>query len=239
MSETKIRIRTLTSDRFKKLARDTNVVITLAPLSGDGESVMSNLTPIPWKNLRFQANSAMIHEVIIPSKFAVCTVKEKKNKVLTPESIGILTHGGEIVFKATPNKDGVHWSNTGPLSANDDFIIRNECDDTRLALCLIDQDDECLPILDLGELPKDQTLTINGQLYIQAYAMAEQTVGKPVDLRGYDPLLQEPMAVVDLSETAFILYTTLGGLTMLEIPDSIAQTLGSCTQTNLQVNSIC
>ncbi|KAG2346800.1 hypothetical protein BDR05DRAFT_958956, partial [Suillus weaverae] len=46
-----------------------------------------------------------------------------------------------------------HDSNTGPLSANDDFIIRNECDDTRLALCLIDQDDECLPILDLGELP--------------------------------------------------------------------------------------
>lgn len=73
-------IRTLTSERRKKLKQDTDVrlvcialvstdmqttrhmqvVITLGPLSSDGDSVMSEHMAIPWKILTFQANSEIV-----------------------------------------------------------------------------------------------------------------------------------------------------------------------------------
>lgn len=271
VSKTEFSVRTLVSARNTKLARNTDVVITLVPSPGDGESVMSNsFSPIPWKILTFPANSTTYRSVAIHSEIAVCTVKEKENGILIPQLSETLTKGGEIVLKLAQKEGGLHWklafhpplyteknlhdSNTGitaeqvyvstdfgdkhgdrrvtvasdvlqqttrtqttPAFDNDNFIIKNEYEDTRLALCLIEEDGERLPIVDLGTLPKNQIFTISGPLYLQAYAMAEQMVGKPLELTDCAPLLG-PMAVVDLPESAFILYTKRNGSTMLHQP---------------------
>lgn len=255
VSKTEFSVRTLVSARNTKLARNTDVVITLVPSPGDGESVMSNsFSPIPWKILTFPANSTTYRSVAIHSEIAVCTVKEKENGILIPQLSETLTKGGEIVLKLAQKEGGLHWNNTGitaeqvyvstdfgdkhgdrrvtvasdvlqqttrtqttPAFDNDNFIIKNEYEDTRLALCLIEEDGERLPIVDLGTLPKNQIFTISGPLYLQAYAMAEQMVGKPLELTDCAPLLG-PMAVVDLPESAFILYTKRNGSTMLHQP---------------------
>lgn len=36
---------------------------------------------------------------------------------------------------------------------SDDLVIKNEYEETKLALCLVDRDDTRLPIVDLGRLP--------------------------------------------------------------------------------------
>ncbi|KAG1860267.1 hypothetical protein DFJ58DRAFT_778901 [Suillus subalutaceus] len=232
MSKIGFGVRTLTSGRHTKLGRNTDVVITLVPSPGDGESVMSSggFIPIPWKILNFQANSSTYRSVTIHSEIAVCTVKEKANGVLTPQLSETLTKGGEIVLKIMKpgeqdedEQGELQWINTDvtgkqqttPASANDNFIIKNEYEDTRLALCLTDEDGERLPIVDLGELPKNQIFTINGPLCVQAYVMAGQTVGKPLKSTNYVPSLG-PMAVGDISEKSFKLYTKPNGTTILE-----------------------
>jgi hypothetical protein len=73
----------------------------------------------------------------------------------------------------------------------DDLVIKNEYEDTRLALCLVDHDDTRLPIVDLGRLPSVPVPLLSTALTtphvgrikhspsmdscVQAYAMAEQT----------------------------------------------------------------
>ncbi|KAG2138739.1 hypothetical protein BD769DRAFT_1432733 [Suillus cothurnatus] len=248
MSKTGFSVRTLTSGRHTKLARNTDVVITVVPSPGDGESVMSSgFIPIPWKILNFHANSNTYRSVTIHSEIAVCTVSEKENGVLTPKLSQTLTKGSEIVLKSTEEEGeeeagGLQWmlasslspiytekndhsSNTGvtseqqtqttPASAYDNFIIKNEFADIRLALCLTDEDGARLPIVDLGELPKDQIFTISGQLCVQAYIIGGQTVGKPLKSMTYVPSLG-PMAVGDISQKAFKLYTKQNGSTILE-----------------------
>lgn len=77
---------------------------------------------------------------------------------------------------------------TRPIS--DDLVIKNdlEYEETKLALCLVDHEDTRLPIVNWSRLPyatsqcdtscrKDQTFTINGQLYVQAYASSSRTDG--------------------------------------------------------------
>jgi hypothetical protein len=232
-------IRTLTWERRKKLKQNTDVVITLGPMPRDGDSVMSDLKAIPWKILSFPANSDTCRMVTIHPKIAVSTVKEKENFVLTPQISEILMEGTETILKFM-QKGGLQWTSVLPPKIihgsnasltverteptqtrliSDDLVIKNEYEDTRLALCLVDHDDTRLPIVDLGTLPKDQTFTINGPLCVQAYAMAEQTVGKPMESSNCAvALFPWPIAVADLPETAFILYTQQNGLTRLEEP---------------------
>ncbi|KAG2102496.1 uncharacterized protein F5147DRAFT_707155 [Suillus discolor] len=271
VSKTEFSVRTLVSERDTKLARNTDVVITLVPSLGDRKSVMSNsFSPIPWKILTFPAYSTTYRSVTIHSEIAVCTVKEKENGVLIPQLSEILTKGGEIVLKLAQKEGGLYWelafpppphieknvhdsnrsitgepvyvstdfgdkhgdrrvtvasdvlqqtarTQTTPAFAKDNFIIKNEYEDTRLALCLTEEDGQRLLIVDLGTLPKNKRFTISGPLYLQAYSMAEQMVGKPLDLTDCAPLLG-PMAIVDLPESAFILYTKRNGSTMLKQP---------------------
>lgn len=128
---------------------------------------------------------------------------------------------GEKTIHGSNASLAVEWQAepTQTRHISDDLVIKNEYEETRLALCLVDHDDSCLPIVDLGILPKDQTFTINGQLCVQAYAMTEQMVGKPMESNNCAvALFPKPIAVADLPETAFILYTQQNGLTMLEEP---------------------
>ncbi|KAG1865700.1 hypothetical protein C8R48DRAFT_705685 [Suillus tomentosus] len=253
VSKTEFSVRTLVSERDTKLARNTDVVITLVPSPGDRKSVTSNsFSPIPWKILTFPAYSTTYRSVTIHSEIAVCTVKEKENGVLIPQLSETLTKGGEIVLKLAQKEGGLYWESitaeqvyvstdfgdkhgdrrvtvasdvlqqtartqTTPAFANDNFIIKNEYEDTRLALCLTEEDGQRLLIVDLGTLPKNKRYTISGPLYLQAYAMAEQMVGKPLELTDCAPLLG-PVAVVDLPESAFVLYTKRNGSTMLRQP---------------------
>jgi hypothetical protein len=47
---------------------------------------------------------------------------------------------------------------------SDDLVIKNEYEDTRLALCLVDHDDTRLPIVDLGTLPSVPVLFLSTAL---------------------------------------------------------------------------
>ncbi|KAG2346798.1 hypothetical protein BDR05DRAFT_997194 [Suillus weaverae] len=175
------------------------VIITLCPFNAsDGDSVMSELRAIPWKK-------------------GTETILEFKQKgglqwTSTPPYGEKTIHGSNASL-------AVEWAEpTQTRYISDDLVIKNEYEETRLALCLVDHDDSRLPIVDLGILPKDQTFTINGQLCVQAYAMTEQT-GKPMESNSCAvALFPKPIAVADLPETAFILYTQRNGLTMLEEP---------------------
>ncbi|KAG2071642.1 hypothetical protein BDR04DRAFT_1154320 [Suillus decipiens] len=216
MTMTGFSIRTSTAERHTKLARNTDVIVTLIPLPGDGESVMNDdkRIPIPWKILTFQANSNTYRSIAIPSKIGVCTVKEKANGVLTPQACGTLKKGGETVLKSIGGEEGeLQWidpsdtaeqtastETTTLASANDNFVIKNEHEvGIALALCLIDDNDDCLPIFYLGELPQGQIITINGQLCVQVHAMTGQIVGKPLTSTNTAPLMG-PMAVVNISQ---------------------------------------
>ncbi|KAG2127928.1 uncharacterized protein EDB93DRAFT_1185546 [Suillus bovinus] len=227
-------VRTSTSARDTRLKRKTDVVITLAPSPEDAGGVTSKL--IPWKILTFHAESTTYRSVTINPEIAVCTVDERDNGVLIPNHTQKLEKGGVVVLKPTQEGDGLYWdvdpppytknSNAGitagqqtpPTVANDSFIIRNEYGETKLALCLFEEDGfDRLPIVDLGPLPKGEQFTINGPLCLQAYAMVEPTVGKPLELMNYAPLLG-PMAVNDLPESAFMLYNKPNGTTALKPP---------------------
>ncbi|KAG1743144.1 hypothetical protein EDB19DRAFT_1700403, partial [Suillus lakei] len=190
--------------------------------------------------LSFNANSNTYHLVTIPSEIAVCIVEENENGVLVPKDTGTLQKGSETVLKKMEAENAAFWELVSPpyteknahgsntdltaeqtepthptlASVNNNFIIKNEYEDTRLALCLLEDDGERLPIVDLDVLPQNQIFTISGQLCIQAHAMSGQTVGKPRKLTDRAPLLG-PMAVIDLPNTAFTLYTKRNGSTVI------------------------
>ncbi|KAG1817086.1 uncharacterized protein BJ212DRAFT_150373 [Suillus subaureus] len=177
-------IRTLTWERHKKLKQNTDVVITLGPIPIDGDSVMGQLNAIPWKILSFPANSDTCRVVTIHPKIAVSTVKEKENFVLTPQISEILTEGTETILKfnqegrlqwiSAPQSYGKNIIHGGltveraePTQArfiSDDWVIKNEYEETRLALCLVDHDDTRLPIVDLGRLPSVPVLLFSTAL---------------------------------------------------------------------------
>ncbi|KAG2353360.1 hypothetical protein BDR07DRAFT_1433596 [Suillus spraguei] len=216
-------IRTLTSERHTKLARKTDVVVTFIRSPENGNSVMNDDIPIPWKILTFLANSNTYRSITIPSAIGVCTVKEKDSGVLSPQLGTTLSKGG-VILKFSEEAGGLYWENADGNTEetastegtiNDDFVIKNEYEDTKLALCLFDDDDVCLPIVNLGELPKDEEIKFNGKLSVQVHVMENQILGKPLTSPNTPPLVK-PMAIAEISKKSFKLYTERNGTTILK-----------------------
>lgn len=80
------------------------------------------------------------------------------NTGITTEQVYVSTdfgdkHGDRRVTVASDVLHQTTRTQTTPAFANDNFIIKNEYEDTRLALCLTEEDGQRLLIVDLGTLP--------------------------------------------------------------------------------------
>ncbi|KAG2127927.1 uncharacterized protein EDB93DRAFT_1185540 [Suillus bovinus] len=217
-------VHTTMAESTKKLRQDIDLVVVAYP------QVVRNTRkckPIPLKIHKCTAERQTCYPATIHLKIGVCTVEETENGVVVPQFSEILQKGGEVTLKFIKREGTLCWefTSTGDTAeqqnaqtqtppANDDFVIKNEYENTRLALCLIDQGGARLPIVDLGICSNGQQINVNGPLCVQAYVIAGQTVGMPLELTDADVksgLLKEDMAVIDLPNYLFTLYPDLSG----------------------------